>query len=157
METEQSHFPYRVIDRTKANLSVRHDNNVMFSFARKHPLGLLPLLVYSLLKNSLVDLVEKRAKPCAIVIAILYIIIGLTGLLLDLCYAQVDTTRMTHHRTKGVLFWNSETSVHRPGHCSSFLPCHSILSYPSIHPVSQPFVFYWSACEHLHMLTIKSQ
>jgi uncharacterized membrane protein YuzA (DUF378 family) len=157
METEQSHFPYRAIDRTKANLSVRHDNNVMFSFARKHPLGLLPLLVYSLLKNSLVDLVEKRAKPCAIVIAILYIIIGLTGLLLDLCYAQVDTTRMTHHRTKGVLFWNSETSVHRPGHCSSFLPCHSILSYPSIHPVSQPFVFYWSACEHLHMLTIKSQ
>lgn len=56
--------------------------------------------------------------------------------------AQVDTTRMTHHRTEGVLFWNSETGLHRPGHCSSFLPCHSIPSDPSIHPVSQPFVFY---------------
>lgn len=79
-----------------------------------------------------VDLVEKRAKPCAIVIAIFYIIIGLTGLLPDLRYAQVDTTRMTHHRTEGVLFWNSETGLHRPGHCSSFLPCHSIPSDPSI-------------------------
>ena len=124
---------------------------------RFRPSFLLPLLVYSLLKNSLVDLVEKRAKPCAIVIAILYIIIGLTGLLPDLRYAQVDTTRMTHHRTEGVLFLNSETGLHRPGHCSSFLPCHSILSDPSIHPVSQPFVFYWSACEHLHTLTVKSQ
>ena len=79
-----------------------------------------------------VDLVEKRAKPCAIVIAIFYIIIGLTGLLPDLRYAQVDTTRMTHHRTEGVLFLNSETGLHRPGHCSSFLPCHSIPSDPSI-------------------------
>jgi len=42
METERSHFPYRAIDRTKANLSVRHDDYVMFSFAGKHPLGLLP-------------------------------------------------------------------------------------------------------------------
>jgi hypothetical protein len=42
METEWSHFPYRAIDRTKANLSVRHDDYVMFSFAGKHPLGLLP-------------------------------------------------------------------------------------------------------------------
>lgn len=73
---------------------------------RFRPSFLLPLLVYSLLKNSLVDLVEKRAKPCAIVIAILYIIVGLTGLLPDLRYAQVDTTRMakafvyTHKRNK---------------------------------------------------------
>jgi hypothetical protein len=42
METERSHFPYRAIDRTKANFSVRHDDYVMFSFAGKHPLGLLP-------------------------------------------------------------------------------------------------------------------
>jgi hypothetical protein len=42
MEIERNHFLYRAIDRTKANLSVRHDDYVMFSFAEKHPLGLVP-------------------------------------------------------------------------------------------------------------------
>lgn len=42
MDAEQSHCPYLVVGRTKVNLSARHDDYFMFSFAGKHPVVGIP-------------------------------------------------------------------------------------------------------------------
>lgn len=100
---------------------------------------------------------EKGEALCHCHCHFLYIIIGLTGLLPDLRYAQVDTTRW---RTIGQR--ESFSGILRPVFTDPGIVLHSylVIQFPPIRQSSKPaicFLLISPACEHLHTLTVKSQ